>query len=607
MEQAQAALGASIEPLTTAWTNLKAGAMQWLADVGLPALQTGWQWLMDNLPTVAVIVGGLTAAWLAFGGAQTIATTATTVFTAAQTALKLVMEASPIGKVILLITALVAGFMLLWNNCEGFRNFWIGLWEGIKTAANAVVEWFKKAWSSTLDWLKNAVSKIKDFFSSAWEGIKKVFSDTIIGKYFSSIWETIKGIFSVVKNVLSGNWQGAWDAIMGIVDTWRGYFESVWEGIKNVFSAIGSWFGGIFGSAVDSIKSAWGNITSFFSGIWEKIKGVFSNAISNFFSIGENIVAGIWNGISAGYEWIKNKIKEWVGNVTDFLKNLFGIKSPSRVMRDEVGIMISRGIAVGIEKEKNAPAKAMKTVYEAIRDSADEEQDETVKKATAFTDTIASVLEDAAEEEKDAVIAHANEMKRINKKHNDDLWEENHQHELKMQKLKEEYNEKIADLDKKKEKDESDYIKAAKDLHEKEQSQIEKHNEAVKKLDEQRTADLQAEHAAKQNIIGAQMQVLLDLDAEYAEKFADGEIEVDPEIINYGHYFMLDAEEVCYRWDSNGDGKVDFQDEALEDDAEVDGDAAEILINELAENSVYLNTIPYEGVVIKIVSITFSK
>ena len=98
-----------------------------------------------------------------------------------------------------------------------------------------------------------------------------------------------------------------------------------------------------------------------------------------------------------------------------------------------------------------------------------------------------------------------------------------------------------------------------------------------------------------------------ELDAEYAEKFADGEIEVDPEIINYGHYFMLDAEEVCYRWDSNGDGKVDFQDEALEDDAEVVGDAAEILINELSENSVYLNTIPYDGVVIKIVSITFSK
>lgn len=98
-----------------------------------------------------------------------------------------------------------------------------------------------------------------------------------------------------------------------------------------------------------------------------------------------------------------------------------------------------------------------------------------------------------------------------------------------------------------------------------------------------------------------------NLATEYAAKFEKGEIETLPEIINYGHLFMIDAEELCYRWDSNGDGKVDVDDEALEDDPDVDGDAAEVIINELSENSVYLNNIPYQGVVIKIVSITFSK
>ena len=98
-----------------------------------------------------------------------------------------------------------------------------------------------------------------------------------------------------------------------------------------------------------------------------------------------------------------------------------------------------------------------------------------------------------------------------------------------------------------------------------------------------------------------------ELDAEQQDKFDNGDLDVYSEIKNYGHYFMLDEEEVCYRWDSNGDGKVDAEDEALEDDPEIEGDAAEVVIRELSDNSVYLNTIPYAGVVIKVESITFSK
>ena len=102
-----------------------------------------------------------------------------------------------------------------------------------------------------------------------------------------------------------------------------------------------------------------------------------------------------------------------------------------------------------------------------------------------------------------------------------------------------------------------------------------------------------------------------ELAEAYAEQLENGEIEEVPTIQNYGHLFMIDAEELCYRWDSypegNPDGKIDANDAMLEDDPNIDGDVAEIIINELAENSVYLNTLPYDGVIIKIVSITFSK
>lgn len=360
MEQAQAALGAAIEPVTTAWTNMKANALQWFVDVGLPALQSGWQWIKDNIPAIAVIVGGLTAAWLAFGGAQTILNAVQTAGIAIQTALNAVMNANPIGLIILAITALVAGFMLLWDNCEGFRNFWIGLWEGIKTAAKAVADWFKTAWNTTIEWLKGAVAKIKDFFSEAWEKIKEVFSNSIIGKYFSAIWDTIKGVFAVVKDVLSGNWSDAWDGIKGIVNTWAGFFSGVWDKIKEVFAVIGTWFSQKFTEAKNAILSVFSNIGEKFGEVKEWILGAFGDIKDKFLSIGTNIVKGIWSGISNGYDWIKGKIKGWVGNVTNFLKNLFGIESPSKLMRDEIGRYLPSGIAVGWEKAMPDAEKQIK-------------------------------------------------------------------------------------------------------------------------------------------------------------------------------------------------------------------------------------------------------
>lgn len=80
------------------------------------------------------------------------------------------------------------------------------------------------------------------------------------------------------------------------------------------------------------------------------VKG-FGSYVSNIFNIGKNIVQGIWNGISGSFDWIKGKIKDWVGDVTAFIKKLFGIKSPSRVMRDEVGKYLAQGIGVGFERE----------------------------------------------------------------------------------------------------------------------------------------------------------------------------------------------------------------------------------------------------------------
>ncbi len=77
----------------------------------------------------------------------------------------------------------------------------------------------------------------------------------------------------------------------------------------------------------------------------------FKNYFNNMKDIGKNIVEGIWSGISNSLSWIKNKITGWVGDVTKFIKKLFGIASPSKVMRDEVGVFLAQGLGVGFDEE----------------------------------------------------------------------------------------------------------------------------------------------------------------------------------------------------------------------------------------------------------------
>lgn len=61
-------------------------------------------------------------------------------------ALNTTMLANPIVLIIAAIAALVAAFIYLWNNCDGFRQFWIDLWENVKQVAitvwNAIKEFF---------------------------------------------------------------------------------------------------------------------------------------------------------------------------------------------------------------------------------------------------------------------------------------------------------------------------------------------------------------------------------------------------------------------------------------------------------------------------------
>lgn len=77
----------------------------------------------------------------------------------------------------------------------------------------------------------------------------------------------------------------------------------------------------------------------------------FKQGLGDFINIGKNLLKGIWEGISNTKEWLVNKIKGIGKTITGAFKKIFGIHSPSKLFRDEIGKNLILGVGVAFEKD----------------------------------------------------------------------------------------------------------------------------------------------------------------------------------------------------------------------------------------------------------------
>lgn len=215
-------------------------------------------WMLKNLPTLAVVLTGVAAAVVAFKWASIV--DGIKKVGAAFKAFGAILAANPIGLIIIGVTALVAAFVYLWQNCEAFRNFWIALWEKIKQAVSVAVDWIKNCWARIKAFFTGD-NPIARYFQLGWENIKIVWGVAV--SYFKTIWENIKLVFSAVKSVLSGNFSDAWASIKQIFSNWGSFFSGLFTSASKIFSNIKDMIGAkieaaksLVTSAVDKIKNA---------------------------------------------------------------------------------------------------------------------------------------------------------------------------------------------------------------------------------------------------------------------------------------------------------------------------------------------------------------
>lgn len=347
LKETQAKLGETMQPINTAFTNLKNQALEAITPLVEKLAQNFldlYNYMREHPALLQIITGVIVALATAFGvlaGALAIQG----IITGVQKAFALLnstLLANPITLIIALLAGLVAGFIYLWNNCDEFREFWINLWKKIKATFNTFVNWLKpkfetikgfftslwkkikEVWKSITNSLKPLVKSVTDAFKEAWKLIQTLWEP--VKPFFKGIWDFIKSVFSVAKTVLGTYFKNAWLFIKLTWSVATSFFKTIWNNIKAVFSVVKTVLGNAFKTAWVAIKATWSVASGFFRTVW--------NTIAKIFSVVRKVLTGdfkgAWNGIkgivktwASYFRSVWDNIKKVFSSVKSFFKNTF--------------------------------------------------------------------------------------------------------------------------------------------------------------------------------------------------------------------------------------------------------------------------------------------
>lgn len=305
----------------------------------------------------------------------------------------------PITLVVVAIGALVAAFVYLWNTSDGFREFWINLWDGIKETTGQVIDGIvnfftvtiPEACQSFIDAAQNLATQVVEFFTvTIPEGVNtlvtniQTFFGTTIpywigyavgyilgklvewglrlvqfatqdipqfiskvvdwfkqlpGKVWTWLLNTINKTAEWVSQMIQKAIQAGKEFITNVVDFIKNLPSKVWTFLSNTISKAASFAGNFASQAIQAGRN-------FFNGIVDKVKEIPGQMLS----IGSDIVNGIKSGISGAW----GSLTGWLGNMArgliDGVKSALGIGSPSRLFADRIGKWIPAGITLGVEQ-----------------------------------------------------------------------------------------------------------------------------------------------------------------------------------------------------------------------------------------------------------------
>ncbi|MDE6748598.1 MAG: phage tail tape measure protein [Lachnospiraceae bacterium] len=311
-------------------------------------------------------------------------------------ALNTTMLANPIFLIIAAITALVVAFIYLWNNCDGFREFWINLWEIVKDAAvtawNAIKSFFAEVWEAIKNIFFTVFEAIKMLVTTYFE-IYRIIIETVfnvIETVITTVWEAVKGIFTtvlgviqtivmthfniyktiietvmtIIKTVITTVWETIKTVVTTVLDAIKTIFTTVWDAIKTIISAALSGIKGLitgdFTAVKESITIIMNTIKSTIGTVWNTIRNTVSTVLNAIKSAVSNIFNGIVSAIKGAMTNVLNAVKNGFSNVKS---HITGLASQAVTW----GKDLVMGIVNGIKSCIGAVGDAVKSVADKIK------------------------------------------------------------------------------------------------------------------------------------------------------------------------------------------------------------------------------------------------
>lgn len=290
---------------------------------------------------LGVAFGGLVAVITTYKTVSLASAAVTKTFAAGQAALNVVMDANPIGLVVLAITALVGAFVLAYKHIKPFRDIVNKIGEAIKKLFTGKYDWekaFGKGLSKLGKSFQNFAKKIPQFFKGVGKAIIKTIviglalpvgiGITLMKPLIKPLQNSTKSLIKTVQKQWQSfsKWLGKlFDPVAKLWNrVWNGWariFSTVWKSLKKTASSGMKAIERLISPAVKAIEkvwvTSWNAIASFFSGIWHTITSLGGNgmrmlhsAIAGPLNTISSIWHSVWNSISSFFRGIWNGIKQ---------------------------------------------------------------------------------------------------------------------------------------------------------------------------------------------------------------------------------------------------------------------------------------------------------